>query len=147
MTYCGYGDLTRLLVGAQLGDLSAPHNEERPGFALPGDRPHFAPDRPADVRHVHLGITLDFERKAVTGSVTTTFAALFEQVREVAFAAAELDIQRVALAGAKQTLEHWSEGEQLHVLARGERPLLVEPPPRVLGLFERRTATATDAED
>jgi aminopeptidase N len=120
VTNCGYGDLNRCRVGVQLDHLSAPTGEERPSFALPGDRPHFAPDRPADVRHVHLDVTLDFEHKTVIGSVTTTFAAVFEQVREVVFDAAELVIQRVTVADGKQTLEHWSEGERLHV--RLDRP-------------------------
>ncbi|HEX8996382.1 MAG TPA: hypothetical protein VF812_10160, partial [Ktedonobacterales bacterium] len=54
-----------------------------PRFSLPGDRPRYAPDRPVDVRHVDIAVTLDFERKRVSGSVTHQFSALFDQVREV----------------------------------------------------------------
>jgi aminopeptidase N len=130
VTDCGYSDINRRLAGASLAaahdldrltDLSAayaPHDQERPTFALPGDQPHYAPDRPADVRHVHLEVALDFERKRVSGTVTTSFAALFEQVREVAFDAGELEIQRVTLAGGKSqasALDFWSEGERLVV--------------------------------
>jgi hypothetical protein len=28
-----------------------------PAFALPGDKPVYAPDRPADVRHVEIDVT------------------------------------------------------------------------------------------
>jgi aminopeptidase N len=93
----------------------APRDGGPPDFALPGDRPHYAPDRPADVRSVQIDVALDFERKAVSGSVTTEFTALFEQVREVRFDAAELQIERVSLAGADRDLEYWSDGESLHV--------------------------------
>jgi aminopeptidase N len=115
MTYCAYGDSGRHLADAYLGDAPAKADEERPSFALPGDRPHYAPDRSADVRHVHLDVTLDFERQTVSGAVTTSFAALFEEVRKVVFDAADLEIQRVTLAGGNTALDHWSEGERLHV--------------------------------
>ncbi|HEV7128606.1 MAG TPA: M1 family aminopeptidase [Ktedonobacterales bacterium] len=107
MKYCDYGDQLSAGTGAD--------DHDRPGFALPGDQPHYAPDRPADVRHVHIDVALDFERKMVSGTVTTSFAALFEQVREITFDAAELDIQRVTLADGTTDLDHWSEGERLHV--------------------------------
>jgi aminopeptidase N len=115
VTYCGYGDLSRRLDGAQLAEQSAPVNDEHPRFALPGDRPHYAPDRPADVRHVHLDVALDFDHQSVAGSVTTTFSALFEQVHDVTFDAAEMTIERVTLAGADHALDFWTEAEQLHV--------------------------------
>lgn len=123
MSYCGYGDINQRLLGTSVSDAISecrPNDHERPGFALPGDQPHYAPDRPADVRHVHMDVTLDFERKSVSGIVTTTFAALFEQVREVTFDAGELDIQQVTLAGGKTALDYWSEGERL--LVRLDRP-------------------------
>ncbi|HEX9056160.1 MAG TPA: M1 family aminopeptidase, partial [Ktedonobacterales bacterium] len=90
-------------------------DDEHVGFALPGDQPHYAPDRPADVRHVDIDVALDFDHQSVRGTVSTSFAALFEQVREVTFDAAELEIERVSLVGGKTALEHWSEGEKLHV--------------------------------
>ena len=86
-----------------------------PDFALPGDRPHFAPDRPADVRALQIDVTLDFERHTVSGTVTTEFSALFEQLREITFDAAELQIERVGLTGGTPNLDYWSDGETLHV--------------------------------
>jgi aminopeptidase N len=68
-------------------------------FALPGDRPHYAPDRPADVQHVDLHLALDLDAGRVSGSVATTFRALFDDLRQVRLSAAELEIERVALAG------------------------------------------------
>ncbi|MGH2486307.1 MAG: M1 family aminopeptidase, partial [Ktedonobacterales bacterium] len=96
-----------------LTDLSA-GEDGAPSFALPGDKPLYAPDQPADVLHVHIDVALDFARKSVTGEVTTSFAALFEQLTEVTFDAAELAIERVT-AESGETLRHWTEGEKLHV--------------------------------
>ncbi len=66
-------------------------------FALPGDRPHYAPDRPADVQHVDLRLTLDLEAGRVRGTVATTFRALFDDLRLVRLSASELEVERVAL--------------------------------------------------
>src|SRR5262249_59831585 len=75
---------------------------------------------------------LDFDERAIRGTVTTTFAALFEEVHEVTFDAAELAIEAVTLVGATGTghaegtadgtvtLAFWTEEEQLHV--RLDRP-------------------------
>jgi aminopeptidase N len=68
-------------------------------FALPGDQPHYAPDRPADVTHVALNLTLDLPEQRVSGVVTTTFRALFDDLRSVQLSAAELEIERVTLVG------------------------------------------------
>jgi aminopeptidase N len=114
--YCGYRDLA-LLLGGDLADagLSRPGADGTPRFALPGDRPTYAPDRPADVRHVDLDVRLDFGAQQVSGSVTTSFTALFEEVRTVTFDAAELAVERVSLSADGPELAYWTEGEKLHV--------------------------------
>ncbi len=66
-------------------------------FELPGDHLHYAPDRPADVKHVKLEITLDFEQETIAGTASTTFSALYEEVKTVSFDAVELQIKKVAL--------------------------------------------------
>ena len=68
-------------------------------FELPDDALHYAPDRPADVRHVKLVVTLDFEQETVSGTVYTTFAALYEEVRTITFDAVELAIEQVTIDG------------------------------------------------
>src|SRR5437870_6027995 len=71
-------------------------------FELTGDRVHYAPHRPADVKHVKLEIALDFEQESVSGIVTTTFVALYEEVKTIAFDAITLHIERVTLNGGKE---------------------------------------------
>ena len=121
MRFCGYGDFARLMRDAGYREQPASAPSGGPSFALPGDQPRYAPDRPVDVRHVDIAVTLDFERQRVRGVVTHSFAALFERVRVVTLDAAELHIEQVTLANGAgadnggQALEWWSEGEKLRI--------------------------------
>ncbi|HEX8982401.1 MAG TPA: hypothetical protein VF792_06525, partial [Ktedonobacterales bacterium] len=111
MRHCGNGALTRLLRDAGLSSQSA----ESTTFALPGDKPRYAPDRPVDVRHVDIAVTLDFDSKQVRGSVTHSFAVLFDKVSSVTLDAAELHVEQVTLAQSETALDWWTEGEKLHI--------------------------------
>lgn len=83
-------------------------------FELPGDQVHYAPDRPADVRHVKLDIALDFEQETVSGTIFTTFSALYEEVKTIIFDAIELHIDRVEIAGGPE-LAYSSTDKKLSV--------------------------------
>ncbi len=111
MRHCGNGGLARLMRDAGMQEQSA----GAPTFALPGDRPRYAPDRPVDVRHVDIAVTLDFERKQVHGVVTHSFSTLFDTVRVVTLDAAELHIEQVTLGKGGAALEWWTEDEKLHI--------------------------------
>ena len=111
MRLCGYGDLSRLLRDAGMSEQPA----GAPAFALPGDRPRYAPDRPVDIQHVDIAVALDFDRKQVRGDVTHRFKALFDEVRIVTLDAAELHIEQVSLADGGAPLDWWSEGEKLRI--------------------------------
>ncbi len=104
-------------------------------FSLPGDAPTYAPDRPADVRHMDIDVRLDFATQSITGDVVTWFSVLFEEIGTVALDAAELEITEVTLVGkskhdapdkhSKQVkhetpLTFWQEGEKLRI--RLDRP-------------------------
>jgi aminopeptidase N len=67
-------------------------------FELAGDQLQFAPDRPADVVHVKLDITLDFEQETVSGTAYTTFSTLYEEIKTISLNAEELQIESVTLA-------------------------------------------------
>jgi aminopeptidase N len=109
MYCCGSRDGAHLLLEAPT---EAPASPE---YALPGDRVVYAPDRPADVRHLDLDLTLDFATQTLRGAVTTTFSALFEELRQVTFDAAELAVERVTLAATDAALDFWADGEKLRV--------------------------------
>ncbi len=67
-------------------------------FEFAGDQLQFAPDRPADVQHVKLDITLDFEQETVSGTAYTTFSTLYEELKTISLDAEELQIESVTLA-------------------------------------------------
>lgn len=127
MYFCGCGDLAQRVLGIEFGiehggweAAHDAHGVEAPSFALPGDRPRYAPDRPVDVRHMDLAIALDFDEQRIRGDVTTHFTVLFDEVGEVVLDATELAIEEITLAGTKARLVHWMEGEKLHI--RLDRP-------------------------
>ncbi|GER87320.1 aminopeptidase [Dictyobacter vulcani] len=84
-------------------------------FELPGDQLQFAPDRPADVQHVKLDITLDFDQETISGTAYTTFAALYEEVRTISLDAEELQIEKVALEDGTR-LEYSTTSRKLLVI-------------------------------
>jgi aminopeptidase N len=115
--FCGCGDLaSRLLEETFECTLASVEVDETapPAFALPGDAAHYAPDRPVDVRHVDIAVSLDFAEKRVHGEVTTRATVLFERISTITLDAAELEIERISLAGGP-ALDSWSEGEKLHI--------------------------------
>src|SRR4249920_1308332 len=71
-------------------------------FELADDHVQYAPDRPADVKHVKLVIVLDFEQETVSGTVYTTFSALYDDLKTITFDAVELHIERVMLEDGKE---------------------------------------------
>ncbi|PWT72466.1 MAG: hypothetical protein C5B60_09505 [Chloroflexi bacterium] len=113
--YCSYRDLAYLLCGDEYREYWSPTAGDTRGFALPGDRPTYAPDRPADVQHMDINVILDFAEHSLSAVVTTNFSVLFEQIQVVTFDAAELQIKRASLAGAGAPLAFWTEGEKLYI--------------------------------
>src|SRR5438067_10717025 len=77
--------------------VAAPTPKAR-SFELTGDSVQYAPDRPSDVKHVKLVITLDFEQETVRGTVSTTFSTLYEEIKTISFDTIDLHIERVTLA-------------------------------------------------
>ncbi len=113
MKSCNCADILWLENGSGLYFMQTQHTHvasvaspppEARSFELPGDRVLYAPDRPADVRHVKLDITLDFEQETVSGTVYTTFSALFDEVKTVTFDAIDLHIERVTIEGGGELL-------------------------------------------
>ncbi|MBV8696038.1 MAG: M1 family metallopeptidase [Ktedonobacteraceae bacterium] len=87
-----------------LGDDHHSHNPvpKARSFELPGDREQYAPDRPADVKHVKLVIRLDFERETISGTAYTTFSALYDELTTITFDTVELHVESVSLEDGRQ---------------------------------------------
>src|SRR6516162_11725949 len=100
MKSCNRAHLIDLKDGYSLHLLGESSNTPTPrarSFELADDHVQYAPDRPADVKHVKLDITLDFEQETVSGTVYTTFFALYDDLKTITFDAVELQIERVTL--------------------------------------------------
>jgi aminopeptidase N len=104
---------------------AATHVHADRDFSLPGDTAHYPPDRPVDVRHVALDLTVNFKRKNLHGTCTTTFGVLFEEIREVTLRATELQIASIQFSSKRRPQEidlNWDyDGEYLRIAL--DRPL------------------------
>lgn len=80
-------------------------------FALPGDRPRYARDRVADIRHTRLDIALDFDRKTVSGSVTHTFTPINDGLTRITFDAVEMAIKGVRTAEGNELAFDYGDGK------------------------------------
>jgi aminopeptidase N len=116
MNRCNRGNILGLEDGYSLYLLNesgfAPTPKAR-SFELPDDHVQYAPDRPADVTHVKLVIALDFEQETVSGTVYTTFTALYDDLKTITFDAVELQIERVMLVDGKEQTSSAEESVML----------------------------------
>jgi aminopeptidase N len=84
-------------------------------FPLPGDRPHYAPDKVADIRHVRLELTdFSFDARSFAGRCTTTLAPIADGMQEIVFDAVEMEIDAVTDPDGR-TLDHDYDGSRLRV--------------------------------
>ncbi len=101
-----------------LGESSHTPTPRARSFELADDRVQYAPDRPADVKHVKLDITLDFEQETVSGTVYTAFSTLYDDLKTITFDAVELHIERVYLEHGKDLAFSVSEKKLIVTLDR-----------------------------
>lgn len=80
-------------------------------FPLPGDRPRYARDRVVDIRHTRLELALDFERKAIAGSVTHLCAPINDGLTRVTFDAVEMSIEGVRDASGRALAFDYGDGK------------------------------------
>ena len=93
--------------------INASRARERRPFQR-GDVPaRYARDRVADVRHIRLDLSFDFDAKKVMGRCTTTLAAINDGLDHVEFDAVELTIHRVLRGDAP--LPYAYDGRKLKV--------------------------------
>lgn len=66
-------------------------------FPLPGDQPHYTPDRAIDITHIRLELKVDFAQRQISGSATLSARVLAATVAAVVLDADELDVHAVRL--------------------------------------------------
>ncbi len=85
----------------------------RQSFELPGARPHYNPDRPGQVEHIFLDLTLDIPNQSFAGTCTIRLNPIRDGITSLDLDAVNLIIQSVQVDGAAQAFDY--DGEQLHV--------------------------------
>lgn len=82
-------------------------------FPLPGDKPHYAPDRQYALKHLFIDVALDFPNKSVYGRVLSTLNAVNDGLTQIVFDAADLSIESIRQGDTG--LDFRREGEKLYI--------------------------------
>ena len=85
-------------------------------FELAGARPHYTPDRPGQVEHICLDLTLDIPHKTCTGTCAIRLNPVRNGITQLTLDAVDLDIQEVRVGRTKQPFAY--DGEQLQVMLK-----------------------------
>ncbi len=88
-------------------------NNGHKSFELPGARPHYVPDRPGQVEHIFLDLTLDIPNQSYRGICLTRLNPIRDGIDRLTLDAVNLTIQSVKIADIEQTFDY--DGEQLHI--------------------------------
>jgi aminopeptidase N len=88
------------------------HFDEPHPFAFETARTHYAADRPVKPVHLALDLKLDFPKKALSGTCSTSFLAV-RAVKEVRFDAVDLEVGKVTVDGKVATFKN--DGRHLTV--------------------------------
>lgn len=88
-------------------------NNSHKSFELPGARPHYVPDRPGQVEHIFLDLTLDVPNQSYEGTCVTRLNPIRDGIDRLTLDAVNLDIQSVKVADVEQPFDY--DGEQLHI--------------------------------
>ena len=68
--------------------------------------PKWPRDRVVDIKHIKLQVTLDFNTRRIIGTATHTLAAILDELTQLEFDAAEMDISAVRVGGETHSFEH-----------------------------------------
>ncbi|MCY7393556.1 MAG: M1 family metallopeptidase, partial [Leptolyngbyaceae cyanobacterium CAN_BIN12] len=82
-------------------------------FELPGAKPHYNPDRPGQVEHIFLDLTLDIPNQSYEGTCSIQIKPVRSGIDRFTFDAVNLIISAVTVAETPQKFDY--DGEQLQV--------------------------------
>ncbi|MGJ3246295.1 MAG: M1 family aminopeptidase [Elainellaceae cyanobacterium] len=85
----------------------------RKRFDLPGARPHYNPDRPGQVKHIFLDLTLNIPQQTYRGICTIRLNPIRTGIDTLTLDAVNLSIDSVMVDAAEQPFDY--DGEQLHI--------------------------------
>ncbi|MGJ3252845.1 MAG: M1 family aminopeptidase [Elainellaceae cyanobacterium] len=85
----------------------------RKRFELPGARPHYNPDRPGQVKHIFLDLSLDIPQQTYQGICTIRLDPIRAGIDTLTLDAVNLSIDSVQVDTVEQPFDY--DGEQLHI--------------------------------
>ncbi|QKQ76103.1 M1 family metallopeptidase [Nostoc sp. TCL240-02] len=88
------------------------NNGHKP-FELPGARPHYNPDRPGQVEHIFLDLSLDIPKQSYQGSCSIRLLPIRNGIDRLTLDAVNLNIESVQVDDVPQTFDY--DGEQLSI--------------------------------
>ncbi len=88
-------------------------NNGHKSFQLPGSRPHYNPDRPGQVEHISLDLTLDIPNQSFSGSCEIRLNPVRSGIESFTLDAMNLDIHSVQIDGTNHEFNY--DGELLHI--------------------------------
>lgn len=88
-------------------------SNNRKSFELPGAKPHYNPDRPGQVNHIKLDLSINLQERSFKGTCSITLTPVRAEIQRLELDAAELNIDAVLVQGISQHFDH--EGERLTV--------------------------------
>ena len=88
-------------------------NNRHKAFELPGAKPHYNPDRPGQVEHIFLDLSLDIPHQSYNGTCTIQLLPVRSGIERLTLDAVNLNIQSVQVDSKQQQFDY--DGEQLHI--------------------------------
>ncbi len=82
-------------------------------FEMAGAKPHYSPDRPGQVEHIFLDLSLDLERKICEGICKLRINPVRDGVESLTLDAVNQQIESVNIGSVKQAFDY--DGERLHI--------------------------------
>jgi aminopeptidase N len=88
-------------------------NQRHKSFVSLGAKPQYNPDRPGQVKHIFLDLSLDIPNQIVSGTCKITLAPIRDGVERLHLDAVNLNIESVAVAETAQKFDY--DGEHLDI--------------------------------
>jgi aminopeptidase N len=86
------------------------HNRHK-SFELPGAKPHYNPDKPGQVEHIFLNLSLDIPNQSYQGNCSIRILPIRNNIENLTLDAVNLNIQSVRVDEVEQQFEY--DGEKL----------------------------------
>jgi aminopeptidase N len=90
-----------------------PETKKHKSFELAGARPHYNPDRPGQVEHIFLDLTLDIPARSFNGTCQIRLNPVRNGIETLVLDAVDLHIEGVKIGRTQQPFDY--DGQQLHI--------------------------------